>query len=187
MRKKLSVGMLAVVGLVCVSSISSAATLDDVMARLDRLQRDNEAMRKEIAALRRKEERSNAVQAVGARNASSRALPPAASSAMAAYPVKGGYVEPPRPFSWNGLYLGRPSRATAGVPATGISVDILVPPVFGPLCTGAANLRSYGVGWAASRVAPTIRLGNVGLSALRPSFRGHGWQKHCGCHRRRRR
>ena len=61
MRKKLSVGMLAVVGLVCVSSISSAATLDDVMARLDRLQRHNEAMRKEIAALRRKEERSIAI------------------------------------------------------------------------------------------------------------------------------
>jgi outer membrane immunogenic protein len=85
------------------------------MARLDSLQRDNQnlhrdnqAMRKEIAALRQREQRSTAVQAVAPRNAPSRALAPAASSAMAAdFPVKGGgYFEPPRAFSWSGFYMG---------------------------------------------------------------------------------
>jgi outer membrane immunogenic protein len=85
----------------------SAATLDDVMARLDSLQRDNQAMRKEIAALRQKEQRSAAAQVGDTRNAPSRQLPPATSSAMAAdFPVKGHYVEPPQAFSWSGFYLG---------------------------------------------------------------------------------
>ena len=85
----------------------SAATLDDVMARLDSLQRDNQAMRKEIAALRQKEQRSAAAQPGHTRDAPNRQLSPIASSAMAAdFPVKGHYVEPPQAFSWSGFYLG---------------------------------------------------------------------------------
>jgi outer membrane immunogenic protein len=90
----------ATVSLVCVAATivpGTAATLDDVMARLDSLQRDNQAMRKEILALRQKERRPAAAQAVGTRNAPSRPLAPAASSAMAAVP---------QAFSWSGFYLG---------------------------------------------------------------------------------
>jgi outer membrane immunogenic protein len=100
----------ATAGFVCVAATivpGTAATLDDVMARLDSLQRDNQAMRKEIAALRQREQRSTAVQAAAPRNAPRRPLAPAASSAMAAdFPVKSGYVEPRRAFSWSGFYMG---------------------------------------------------------------------------------
>ncbi|MEW6452234.1 MAG: outer membrane protein [Pseudomonadota bacterium] len=77
------------------------------MARLDSLQRDNTAMRKEIAALRQREQRSAPAQTVETRNASIPQLSPAASAARAAdYPVKGRYAEPPRAFTWDGFYMG---------------------------------------------------------------------------------
>jgi outer membrane immunogenic protein len=115
MHKKLSAGLLALAGLVCASSMSGAATLDDVMARLDSLQRDNatmrqqnEVMRKEIAALRQKEQRPAPAQSADTRNSPSRQLSPEASSAMAYadLPVKGRYAEPPQAFSWTGFYIG---------------------------------------------------------------------------------
>ena len=85
----------------------SAATLDDVMARLDSLQRDNQAMRKEIAALRKKVQRSAAAQTGDIRNAPSRQLSPATIDGLAAdAPMKGHYVEPSQAFSWSGFYLG---------------------------------------------------------------------------------
>ena len=63
--------------------------------------------RRKLPLFGRRERRSTPVQALAPRNAPSRALAPAASSAMAAsFPVKGAYVEPPRAFSWSGFYMG---------------------------------------------------------------------------------
>lgn len=109
MHKKLSVGLLAVAGLVCASSMSGAATLDDVMARLESMQRDNQAiradnaaMRKEISALR--QQRSVALKP--STLAPAHQLSPTASSAMAADPATGRYAAPPQAFSWSGFYVG---------------------------------------------------------------------------------
>ena len=114
MKKCLHGAAVALVGLAATVAAGSAATLDDVMERLDSLQRDNqklhndnEAMRKEISALRQKAERPTVVQAATPRNAPSRELATNVSSAMAAnYPVKSGYVEPSRAISWSGFYVG---------------------------------------------------------------------------------
>jgi len=86
---------------------ASAATLDDVMARLDSLQRDNQAMRKEIAALRQKEARSSRSQPVV--DAPNRTLPSNVSTAMAAdLPARGYYKAAPveGSYNWTGFYAG---------------------------------------------------------------------------------
>jgi outer membrane immunogenic protein len=107
-----------------------AATLDDVMARLDSLQRDNQAMRKEIATLRQNNAQATRQAAVPA-NAPSRSLPPNVSTAMAAdLPASRGYYKATPvegPYNWTGVYAG----ANAGY-AFGDETSIqrnLVPPV----------------------------------------------------------
>jgi outer membrane immunogenic protein len=114
MKKFLLSSALVFAGIAASGISASAATLDDVMAQLESMQRDNQAirrdnvaMRKELAALRQNDARSTR-QAVAPANAPVRGLTPAVSSAMAAdMPVKaGGYFPPPQAFSWSGFYLG---------------------------------------------------------------------------------
>ena len=169
MKMYLHSAAVALVSLAATCASGAAATLDDVMARLDSLQRDNQnlhrdnqAMRKEIAALRK--ERSTAVQAVGAVDTPRRPLAPAASSAMAAYPVKAGYVEPPQGFSWNGFYLGLHAGYGWGSNNWTFVDFIQGPGVTAPV----TEFRKQTEYWEASKVAQTTRPG-CGSLALRPS------------------
>ena len=97
----------------CISA--SAATLDDVMARLESMQRDNQAirrdndaMRKELSALRKNEPRPSQQIAVP-ENAPRHQLSPAAASAKAAVsPNQPHYktMSVTGPYNWSGFYLG---------------------------------------------------------------------------------
>ena len=108
----------AIVSAALATSMSSgtAATLDDVMAQLQSMQRDNqairrdnEAMRKELAALRPNNAQAARQAAIPA-NGPSRALPQNVSTAMAAdLPASGEYYKSAPiggSYNWSGLYAG---------------------------------------------------------------------------------
>ncbi len=106
----------AVAALSIGSSFSaSAATLDDVMAQLQAMQRDNqairrdnEAMRKEISVLRQRNVRAPAAST--AEGPTTRSLPHNVSTAMAAdVPASRGYYKAmpvESPYNWTGVYAG---------------------------------------------------------------------------------
>lgn len=128
----------------------SAATLDDVMAQLQSMQRDNqairrdnEAMRKELAALRRMSAQDSR-QSVAPANAPSRSLLPSATGAMAAdMPAKQAYygATPYAPYNWSGFYAG--ANAGYGVGDETISIG---DPAIATLSIGAHTSGFVGGG-----------------------------------------
>jgi outer membrane immunogenic protein len=107
MRAKILVAAAAVVGSLSVTTVpGSAATLDDVIARLDNLQRENTAMRREIAALRR--ERGPAAETSTRRpsGSSSGSGVPASQAATASTRPPGGDIPYAGPYDWSGFYAG---------------------------------------------------------------------------------
>lgn len=108
MRQIVSIGLLALTSLAVSGTSAGAATLEDVMARLDSLQRDNQAMRKEIAILRQEKTRSSTLPnaVVTTQHA---AMPPQTSSALAQISQGAAqYQATPirRAVDWNGFYAG---------------------------------------------------------------------------------
>ena len=106
--KKMSCARAIALGGIFLGSLTSAsaATLDDVMARLDAIQRENTAMRKEIAALRAQRQAAPAPEARNTRTrratAATDAAPRDANAAFAAaprYPASG-------PYDWSGFHAG---------------------------------------------------------------------------------
>lgn len=106
MNKTFGIALGALGGLLLTAATPvSAATLDEVIARLDAIQRENAAMRKEIASLRAQQ---HVTPVSDARR--SRASQPAASShhgAMAAdMSSRPSPYESYRPYDWSGFHVG---------------------------------------------------------------------------------
>jgi outer membrane immunogenic protein len=106
----------------------SAATLDEVIARLDAIQRENSAMRKEIAALRAQRHATPPSAAPRSRAAQSATSPHrgAPRDAMAAdLAARPSTYDPYRPYDWSGFYTGLNAGFGFGQEET----TLLAPPV----------------------------------------------------------